>query len=163
MCKKIWNVDCCVWLRLTMSRTQVQLRYNQFKETWENVNDDIRQAGQARQQAMKTLKQWKKYFSIIIESRLEMLLTTLAYRLPHAKHDFRLLGRHESCGSEILCKRNAACTRILTTLNNDDPNLHKKPYHQLNAVSLIHFLRIVKIEEKWSRRGLVDRVLAYLT
>ena len=37
----------------TMSRTQVQLWYNSFKEGRENVNDDAR----ANQQPMKTLKQ----------------------------------------------------------------------------------------------------------
>ena len=38
----------------TMSRTQVQLWYNQFKEGRENVNDVL--VGRARQQTMKTLK-----------------------------------------------------------------------------------------------------------
>ena len=37
----------------TMSRTQVQLRYNRFKQGREDVNDVPR----ARQQPMKTLKQ----------------------------------------------------------------------------------------------------------
>ena len=52
MCKDIWNVDCGVWLgESTMSRTQVQLWYNQFKEGRKDVNDD------ACQQPMITLKQ----------------------------------------------------------------------------------------------------------
>ena len=38
-----------------MSRTQVQLWYNRFKEDRENVNDDAH-----HQQPMKTLEHWRK-------------------------------------------------------------------------------------------------------
>ena len=44
----------------TISRTQVQLWYNRFKEGREDVNDD------ARQQPMKTLRQWRKWFWISV-------------------------------------------------------------------------------------------------
>ena len=43
----------------TMSRTQVQLWYNRFKEGWKNVNNDAR--------PMKTLKQGRKWFCIGFE------------------------------------------------------------------------------------------------
>ena len=52
----------------TMSRTQVQLWYNRFKESREDVNDDT---PPTRQQLMKTLT---------VESLLETLLMMLAYR-----------------------------------------------------------------------------------
>ena len=38
MCKDIWNVDC----ESTISRLQVQLWYNRFKEGREDVNYDVR-------------------------------------------------------------------------------------------------------------------------
>ena len=61
----------------TMSRTQVQLWYNRFKEGQEDVNDDA--------SPMKTLWIW-----IIIESLLESLLMMLAYRSAHAKQILRM-------------------------------------------------------------------------
>ena len=48
----------------TMSRTQVQLWYNSFKEDGEDVSH------RAPQQPKKTLKQWRKWFCIILESLL---------------------------------------------------------------------------------------------
>ena len=42
----------------------------------------------ARQQPMKTLKHWRKWFWIIVQSLLEMLLIMLAYRLAYDKQFF---------------------------------------------------------------------------
>ena len=50
--KKAFEVLNVAFGESTMSRTQVQLWYNRFKEGQEDVND-----GRARQQLMKTLKQ----------------------------------------------------------------------------------------------------------
>ena len=69
----------------TMSRTQVQLWYNRFKEDREDVNDDARPGC-----PMKTLKQWWKWFWIIVESLLERLLMMLPYRPAHAKEFLRM-------------------------------------------------------------------------
>ena len=41
----------------TMSRSQVQLLYNRFKEGREDVNENAHLIARARQQPMKTLKQ----------------------------------------------------------------------------------------------------------
>ena len=69
----------------TMSRKQVQLWYNRFKKGWEDVNDDARAT-----RTMKTFKQWRKWFLIIVESLLETLQMMLAYRLAHEKYFLRM-------------------------------------------------------------------------
>ena len=43
---------------------------------------------QARQQSMKTLKQWRKWFYIIVESIIKRLLMMLAYRSADVKQFF---------------------------------------------------------------------------
>ena len=61
-----------------LSRTQVLLRYKRFKEGRDYVNDD------ARLQPIKTLKQLRKLFWIIVESLLKRLQLMMAYRLAQA-------------------------------------------------------------------------------
>ena len=73
-----------------MSRTQIQLWYNWFKDGREDVNDDARLVALAHQLPMKTLKQRRKRFWIIVESLLERLLMILAYRSAHAKQFLRM-------------------------------------------------------------------------
>ena len=53
----------------TTNRTQLLLWYNRFKEGREDVNDDARPG---RPSTMKTLKQWRKWFWIIVETLLEI-------------------------------------------------------------------------------------------
>ena len=55
----------------------------------------------ALQQPMKTLKQWRKWFSIIIESLLERLLMMLAYRSAHAKQFLRMCYHYRSNEQDI--------------------------------------------------------------
>ena len=71
----------------TISRTQVQLWYNRFKEERDDVNAVL--VAWERQQPIKTLKQWVKWFWIIAESLLEKLLMMLAYRSAHVKQFLR--------------------------------------------------------------------------
>ena len=52
-CAKTFKMLTVAFGESTMSRTQVQLWYNRFKECREDVNDDAR----ALQQPKKTLKQ----------------------------------------------------------------------------------------------------------
>ena len=52
-CERTFEMLTVAFGESTMSRTQVQLRCNRFKEGREDINDDA----QARQQPMKTMKQ----------------------------------------------------------------------------------------------------------
>ena len=56
-CARIFEMLTAAFGESTMSRTQVQLWYNRFKEDREDVNDDTRLVTRARLQPMKTLKQ----------------------------------------------------------------------------------------------------------
>ena len=70
----------------TMSRTQVQLWYNRFKEGREDVNDDGRPSTSINAENIEAVKK----ITIIVESLLERLLMILAYRSAHAKQFFRM-------------------------------------------------------------------------
>ena len=59
--------------------------------------------GPARQQPMKTLKQWRKLLWRIVESLLEKLLRMSAYQLAHAMQFFRIFWVW-TCGSEVRSK-----------------------------------------------------------
>ena len=58
-----------------MARTQVQLRYNRFKEGREDVNDDARPGRPSTSTTDEN----------IVESLLERLLMMLPYRSAHVK------------------------------------------------------------------------------
>ena len=66
-----------------MSRTQVQLWYNLFKEGLEDVNDDARPVRGSTPATDDNIEAVKKL--IIVVSLLERLLMVLAYRYAHAK------------------------------------------------------------------------------
>ena len=66
----------------TMSRTQVQLGYNQFKKGREEVNDDARPDRQSTSTADENIEAVK---CLIVESLLGTLLMMLAYLSVHAK------------------------------------------------------------------------------
>ena len=88
-CSKTFEMLTVTFGESTMSRIQVQLWCNWFKKCREYVNNDAFLVARARQWPMKTLKQWRKWFLIIIESLLERLLMMLAYRSAHAKQCLR--------------------------------------------------------------------------
>ena len=72
----------------TISRTQVQLWYNRFKEGREYVNDDARLGRPSTKR--------RKWFWINVESLLERLLMMFGISLGR----FYGCYRHETCGSE---------------------------------------------------------------
>ena len=87
--------------------------------------------GRARQQLMKTLKQWRKLFWIIDESRLDWLLIMLAYRSVHAKQFLRTRFSHETWGGEDYSKivkkqHHMDIIQEMLTAFNDDPDFLKK-------------------------------------
>ena len=71
----------------TMSRTQIQLWYNQFEKGREDVNAKLVLVARARQHPIVTMK---KMILEIVESLLKRLLMMLAYRSAHAKQFLRM-------------------------------------------------------------------------
>ena len=70
----LWCVKGLLWAE----------HHKRFKDFREDVNDV------ARQQPMKILKHWRKWFWIIVKSLLERLLMMLVYRSAHAKQFLRM-------------------------------------------------------------------------
>ena len=99
MCKDIWNVD-----ESTMSRTQVQLWYNRFKEGREGINDDARPGHSNTSTTDENIEAAKKM--IIVESLLETLLMMLPYRSVQKGHNWwRIIGvwlRHWNQSPKLL-------------------------------------------------------------
>ena len=85
----------------------------------------------ARQRPVKTLKQWRKWFWIIVETLLESLLMMLAYRSPHSKQFLRMFlawnvqQRRKLLSFEQKQRRINIAQEMFTTFN-DDPDLLKK-------------------------------------
>ena len=71
----------------TMSRIQVQLWYNRFKEGWEDASDDVRPVRPSMSTSDENIDAVKK---IILESLLERLLMMLPYRSAHARQFLRM-------------------------------------------------------------------------
>ena len=85
-CARIFQILTVTFGESAISRTQDQLWYNRFKEGREDSNDDAHPGRPSTShQSMKTLKLWRKWFWINIESLLERLLMILAYRSAHTK------------------------------------------------------------------------------
>ena len=64
-----------------MSRTQVQLWYNRFKEGRKDVSDDVHPGRTSTSTTDENIEAVKE----MVESLLKRLLMTLAYRSAHAK------------------------------------------------------------------------------
>ena len=106
MTKDIWNVVVMVFgSRLARAEYKFNCGITGLRNAKKMSITMLVLVAWARQQLMKTLKQWRKWFWVIVESLLERLLTMLAYCSAHAKH---FLGSfsHETCGSED-------CSRIV--------------------------------------------------
>ena len=116
----------------TMSRTQVQLWYNRFKEGREDVNGDARPA---RQQPMITLKQWRKWFwnnrrititEVSFGSCQAIFTNVLGMKRAAAKIVPKLLNFEQKQ------RRMDIALELLTTFN-DDTDLLKK-YHNWRRI-----------------------------
>ena len=83
----------------TMSRTQFQLWYSRFKEGREMSTAMFVLIALQHQQSKKTLKQWRRWFWIMVEPLLESLLIMLAY-VKLMPSNYYGCFRHETCGSE---------------------------------------------------------------
>ena len=74
----------------TMSRTQVQLWYNRFKEGQEDVNDEARSGRLSLSTIDENIETVKKMIWIIVESLVERFLMILAYRSTYVKQFLRI-------------------------------------------------------------------------
>ena len=65
-CARTFEMLTVAFGESTMSRTQVQLWYNRFKEGWADVKTMFILVARARQQPTKTLNQGRNWFWIIV-------------------------------------------------------------------------------------------------
>ena len=136
MQKGFWNIDCGVWQAYyeQNSRTQVQLRYNRFKEGREEVNDDARSDGSSTSTTDENMEAEKK---IILDNR-RITIREVADNVGISFASFQaiftdVLGL-KCAAAKIVPKllnfeqkqrRIYIAQKMLTTFN-DDPHLFKK-------------------------------------
>ena len=113
----------------TMSRTQVQLWYNRFKEGREDVNDDARPGRPSTSTTDENIEAVKK---MILDNRR----ITIREVADDAGISFGCF-RHERTSAKIVPKlqnfeqkqRRMDIAQLMLTTFNDDPNLLKKAYN----------------------------------
>ena len=80
-----WNVDCWAFGESTMSRTQVQLWYNQFKEGREDVNDDAHPDHPSTSTTDENIEEVKKTILDNRQITIRKVADDIVLSLTHAK------------------------------------------------------------------------------
>ena len=86
-CARTFKILTVTFRESNMSRTQVQLWYNRFKESREEVNDNARSG---RPSTSKTDENIEAVEKKILDNLLQRLLMMLAYCSGHAKQFLRM-------------------------------------------------------------------------